>query len=92
MTELPRRLESIVLRELGAEAMLYDAEGDRVVRLNRTARRIWILCDGEHTPDVMATVLRQEFRVDPAIDLSQDVAQTLASFAAGGLLTAEAQQ
>jgi hypothetical protein len=76
----------VVLRELGTEAMLYDAEGDKVVRLNRTARRIWEMCSGQHTLDTIVDTLQQEFAVAPRIDLQKDVAATVAQFAAAGLL------
>lgn len=82
----PRKRPDVVLRELGAEAMLYDPAADRVVRLNATAQRIWSSCDG--TRDVAAIVanLRAAFRVAAEADLEADVQRTLEAFADAGLL------
>jgi hypothetical protein len=82
----PRRRAVIVMRELGTEAMLYDPEGDKVVRLNPTARRIWELCDGEQSvPDIAATI-QNEFLLHAGADIHSDVAETVTGFAAAGLL------
>lgn len=91
MTEIPdrpRKRADVVLRELGADAMLYDPAADRVVRLNATAQRIWTCCDG--TRDVAAIVasLRAVFDVEAAPDLEADVHRTLQLFAGAGLLDA----
>jgi hypothetical protein len=86
-TAAPRQNPSVVLHALGAEAMLYDPQGDRVVRLNWTARRIWELCSGTRTVDEIAAVLQNEAAVAPGTDLRADVAATVAQFADCGLLT-----
>jgi hypothetical protein len=87
MTYMPQKRASVVQRDLGTEAMLYDPEGDRVVRLNRTARRIWELCSGQSSLDAITAQLQGEFALDPRTDLRADVAETVARFAASGLLT-----
>jgi len=46
----------VVLRDLGTEAMLYDPEGDQVVRPNRIARRIWEMCTGQNNLNTIAAV------------------------------------
>ena len=84
--DTPKKRASIVLRDLGAEAMLYDPEGDKVVRLNRTARRIWELCDGRCPLHAIAATLQTEFSIDPRVDIRGDVAEAVARFAAAGLL------
>jgi hypothetical protein len=86
---LPRKRASVVLRELGAESMLYDPQGDKVVRLNATARRIWELCDGGKDIPAIAAALQNEFAVDSRADVGRDVAKAVAGFAAAGLLTEE---
>ena len=86
LPELPLRRASLVLHELDTEAMLYDADGDRVIRLNATARRVWELCGGDRSLDDIARVIEQEFRVHPSADIHQDVAKTIAQFASAGLL------
>jgi Coenzyme PQQ synthesis protein D (PqqD) len=85
----PRKRDSVVLRQLATEAMLYDPEGDRVVRLNVTARRIWELCDGERSLSAITATLENEFQVEASSEISQDVARTVGQFAAAGLLTEE---
>jgi hypothetical protein len=83
----PRKRASVVLRELGAESMLYDPQGDKVVRLNPTARRIWDLCDGARDIPAIAAALQSEFAVGAGADVGRDVARAVAGFAAAGLLT-----
>jgi hypothetical protein len=86
-TDAPRQNPSVVLHTLGADAMLYDPQGDKVVRLNWTARRIWELCSGTRTVDEIAAALQSEVAIAPDADLRADVAATVAQFAACGLLT-----
>jgi hypothetical protein len=85
----PRQRASVVLRELGAESMLYDPDGDKVVRLNATARRIWDLCDGDRDIPAIAAAIQNEFAVGSEADVGRDVAKAVAGFAAAGLLTDE---
>jgi pyrroloquinoline quinone biosynthesis protein D len=82
----PRRKASVVQRALGTEGMLYDPEGDKVVRLNGTARRIWEMCSGERTLDAIAAALRDELVVEPGTDVLKDVADAVVLFANAGLL------
>jgi hypothetical protein len=88
-SDFPRKRASVVLRELGTESMLYDPEGDKVVRLNATARRIWELCDGARDIPAIAATIHNEFAVGSGADVGCDVAKAVASFAAAGLLTEE---
>jgi hypothetical protein len=86
-SDLPRAKSTVVLRDLSTEAMLYDPDGDKIVRLNVTARRIWEMCNGQHDLDQIAAALRAEFEVGADVDPRSDVAQTIDQFAAAGLLT-----
>ena len=67
--------------------MLYDPDADKVVRLNGTARRIFEMCTGIHTLDDISAALQKQFQIDPTIDVRQQVKETIAQFAAAGLLT-----
>jgi hypothetical protein len=87
LPELPSRRASLLLHELDTEAMLYDPDGDRVIWLNATARRVWELCGGDGSLNDIAGVMEQEFRVDPGTDIHQEIARTTAQFASAGLLT-----
>jgi len=89
VSPIPRKRAPVVLRELGTESMLYDPEGDKVVRLNTTARRIWELCDGERDIPAIAAAIQNEFAVASGSDVGRDVAKAIAGFAAAGLLTEE---
>jgi hypothetical protein len=84
----PRRRADVVLRELGTEAMLYDPSGDRVIRLNATAQRIWTCCDGTRDFAGIVASLRESFDVGGRADLEGDVRQTLTAFAGAGLFDA----
>ena len=86
--ERPSRRDDVVLRDLGAEAMLYDAAADQVVRLNPSSQRIWELCDGEHDLAAIASELRNGFDVSDDSDLERDVRETVEAFAQAGLLKA----
>ena len=86
--ERPVRRADVVLRKLGADAMLYDPAADQVVRLNPTSQRIWELCDGEHDLSRITAALRGEFEVAPDVALESDVRRTLAAFVQAGLLAA----
>ena len=79
----------VVRRDLGAEAMLYDPGADKVVRLNRTARRIWELCDGGHDVAAIAAALGREFATAPGADLDGDVRAVVEAFAAASLFNQE---
>ena len=86
----PRKKDSVVLRELGTESMLYDPIGEKVVRLNSTARRIRELCDGSNDIPVIAARIEDEFMVAPGANVVKDVAQIVGGFGAAGLLAEEA--
>ena len=90
--EFPQRRSSVVFRDLGKDAMLYDPERDQIVRINVTARRIWELCTGEHSLQAIEGALQEEYRLGPKIDLHQDVVATVGQFAAAGLLTNQAEE
>ncbi len=85
-TRAPTRKPTITVQEIGAEILLYDAEAETVHTLNPTAKLIWDLCDGTHTPAEMAQSLRANFAIAADHDVSADVRQTLAVFVAKGLL------
>lgn len=85
-TERPKRRPDIVLRALGSDAMLYDPVADAVVKLNRTSRRVWELCEGERDATAIAAVIANEFAVGPGQNVEADVRGTIGRFARAGLL------
>ncbi len=76
----------ITMREVGDETMLHDSAGAAIHVLNPTAKLIWELCDGAHTPAEMETQIRARFDVPAGHDVLQDIERTLEIFAAKGLL------
>jgi hypothetical protein len=53
--------------------------------LNPTARRIWELCDGEHSVEDMAQAIRGSFSVPDAYDVGQ-VCIAMAQLSMAGVL------
>jgi hypothetical protein len=87
LPERPRGRGDVVRRDLGTEAMLYDPVADRIVRLNRTALRIWDLCDGARDLAEIAGALAADFAAGPGADVRADVGAAVGAFAAAGLLS-----
>ena len=73
-------------KDLGDEYMVYDGATDEVHVLNRTARQIFLMCDGAHTVEQIAAALAQMYSLDPAT-ARRDTDQTLHRLAELGLLT-----
>ncbi len=82
----PQKKNGIIAEVLGEEVVLCDPEADVVHVLNPTARVIWELCDGAHSPAQMMEALQAQFSVSPERNLAQDVEQTLSELAGKGLL------
>jgi hypothetical protein len=60
----PRPVEGITGSDLGDEYLLYNQQGDKIHVLNATARRIYLLCDGNRTQEEIAGELAQRYKVD----------------------------
>ena len=80
------RVGAITQQTIGDETLLLDAKGGEVHVLNATALIIWQLCDGEHTLEMMASALRDQFALQGVDTVEQDVGQTLKLFSDKGLL------
>jgi len=85
-TTKPVRKPGIIVQDMGGETLLYSAEGKAIHVLNPTAKRIWELCDGEHTAADMAQALRASFSITGEYDMMGDIHRTLEVFADKGLL------
>jgi PqqD family protein of HPr-rel-A system len=88
-TKKPVRTPGIVVQDVGDEILLYSAEGKAIHVLNPTARRIWELCDGEHTTADLVQALQASFSIGAEHDVTTDIRRTLADLAARGLLQPE---
>jgi hypothetical protein len=88
----PRRIDGVMSKALGNETLLYWADGKRIHVLNRTARMIWELCDGQHTVQEIEQFIRREFQMpDPQTagsqtDVASDIQRSLQTFVDAGLL------
>lgn len=67
-----------MIREFDDECIVLDTDSNRIHQFNRTASRIWQLCDSK-SPESIAAELAQEYDVDEEQALS-DVVRTLDSF------------
>jgi hypothetical protein len=77
----PVRISGIKIEEIGKEAVLYSSNQKSIHVLNPTARLIWELCDGQHTPEDIEKEIRRRFAVSEGFDVMGDIRRTLAVFA-----------
>ena len=85
----PKRVATVICKDLGNEALLYDGEGDMIHVLNPTALLMWELCDGEHSLEDMEAAVRDRFLVPDDTDVLEGIQSTLHTFAERGLLRRE---
>ena len=76
----PVRNPDIKVQEIGKETLLYSPEGRAVHVLNPTALLIWNCCDGDHSDQDIARIIRESFAVPEGRDVIQDVHKTLEVF------------
>jgi hypothetical protein len=79
------RNEDIIWRRIEDKIVLIGKEGMVIHVLNKTAARIWELCDGVNGTDEIAADLCERFDVMPG-EASADVQSTLEKFGGMGLL------
>jgi hypothetical protein len=79
------RNEDIIWRRVEDGVVLIGSDGLVIHVLNKTAARIWELCDGTKGPDEIITDLCEHFDVTPD-EVSADVQDTLDRFEGLGLL------
>lgn len=77
--------KKIVVKELGAEAMLYDAAKDELHVLNATARLIHRLAEEGRGLDEIEAAIRAGFQVPPDRDLRAEIERCLATLRDKGL-------
>ena len=79
------RTEDVIWRKIGDEIVVIKDDGQSVHVLNKTAAHIWEMCDGEYSPDAIATSLCERFDVtlDEAIE---DVRDMVMKFGELGIL------
>lgn len=84
----PSARREMHIERLDGEAVLFDRDGARSLKLNATALEVWDRCDGDHSVYQIAENLAERFEVDPAIAVD-DVEQLVLSFRESGLLERE---
>jgi hypothetical protein len=67
------------LQRVGPEAILYDRRNGRAHVLNKSAARVWELCDGSATVEQIAGAFGAAYAM-PASDVYDDVLAILATF------------
>ena len=80
-----RRADNVICREIDNEIVAIKDDGLTVHVLNKTAARIWEMCDGNLGPDEMAAKLCERYDVSPE-RASADVRNALAKMTEKGLL------
>ena len=85
----PKRVTSVICKDLGNEALLYDGEGEMIHVLNPTALLMWELCDGEHSLEDMEAAVRDRFLVPDDTDVLEGIESALHTFAQRMLLEGE---
>ena len=84
-TMRPRRRSDVVDRSADTEHLVLDRRNGQLHRLNATAAMVWSACDGEHSIEEIAALLRASFEDAPE-HLEADVAQALHQLRTKGLL------
>jgi hypothetical protein len=87
--DCPIRKENVSIYSLGKEWFLHDNNQGNVHVINETARFIWELCDGRHTPEEMESEIKGSYDVSPDRHLIENINSILRQFQQLGLLDAE---
>lgn len=82
----PTRKPGVWLRQSDDEIIVYDPEHETVHLMNATAMAIWVLCDGETTPDEMIGAICQLSGLPREVVL-EDVRRILARFTEADILS-----
>ena len=82
------RKPGVLERNMGVETILYTGPMNAVHVLNRSARLIWDLCDGNHTLADMERALRERFAVEANVDLYPDIRLAIEELLEKGLVSA----
>jgi hypothetical protein len=75
----------VLSRELEGEAVLLDLATGQYYSLNPTGRRIFELCNGEHTVPAIREILRREFDATEE-ELEADLMALLSELESRGLI------
>jgi hypothetical protein len=84
------RNEDIIWRRIEDDVVLIGKDGLVIHVLNKTAARIWELCDGTNGPGEIVADLCERFEVAPE-EVRADVQEILGKFEGMGLLKEKAK-
>jgi hypothetical protein len=84
----PRRRSDVAERMIGGELVILDTARRLVHTLNRTARYIWVRCDGDHDVLDITVALARDFGIAHEA-AARDVEAAVQQFEAVGLLESE---
>jgi hypothetical protein len=82
---IPIRSADVTLQQVGQEAILYDRRNGRAHVINKSAARIWELCDGRATVEQIAGAFAASYNM-PVSAVHGDVATILMTFHDLGVL------
>ena len=85
MKNVRKRVDALLIREVGDEVVVLDVEADKVHQLNGTASSIWRMCEQAESSEAMAKILAEQYDVSPDVAL-KDVNETLEKLQALKLL------
>ncbi len=76
-TDKPKACDDVILQDLGDEALLYDARKENVHVLNRTARFVWDMCDGNNTIADIKKSMQEQYDTISVDELTADLTAIL---------------
>lgn len=56
------RKQSLVVKQMSGEVLVYDLDRDKAHCLNETAALVWKLCDGKNDPATIAKLMEKELQ------------------------------
>jgi hypothetical protein len=77
--------EGVIMRGLGAEAVVLHLESQTYFGLDEIAARMWVVLTGSPSIEAACAALRTEFEVEPAV-LRADLEALVAELVGKGLL------
>jgi PqqD family protein of HPr-rel-A system len=80
----PRKAEGIEIHVVDDQCVVYDTGADRVHYLNPTAALVLEFCDGNRSPDDIATLVQEAYRLPAAP--AGDVGSCLATLREMGIV------
>jgi hypothetical protein len=81
----PTAAQNVTAADFEGEVVAYSPKSTKGYHLNATAAWVWKHCDGKHSVDDLAALMREEFDCAQA-DVPSDIEKTLRELLASGLI------